>query len=457
MPAHGYPRGVPDDSPKMRRSTFGRTAKLASLPVGLAGRTAVGVGKRVAGRPAEIVLTEVQQRTADQLFRVLGELKGGAMKLGQAMSIFESALPDELVGPYRETLTRLQDAAPPMTMRVLGQVMAEDFGSDWLDMFERFDERPVASASIGQVHRAVWGDGSDVAVKIQYPNAAKALRSDLRQLSRLARMFTVLAPGIDIKPLLAEIEARVTEELDYTLEARAQQVFASAYDEDPEYVVPKVVAQTERVLVTTWMDSEHSLAHVIREGSEQERDRMGELYARFLISCPSRTGLLHADPHPGNFRVLADGRLGVVDFGAVARLPEGIPRAMGELIRLAADDDWAGVEAGLRQENVILPQTRFTPEALQEYLGPFLDGARVDVFSFDRRWLRHQAARVATPTQENISAALKLNLPPDYLLIHRVLVGSIGVLCQLETTMSYRQLLTDHMPGFARPGDAQAG
>jgi predicted unusual protein kinase regulating ubiquinone biosynthesis (AarF/ABC1/UbiB family) len=433
----------------MRRSALGRTARLATLPMGFAGRTALGVGKRVAGRPAEIVVTEVQQRTADQLFKVLGELKGGAMKLGQAMSIFESVLPDELAGPYREVLTRLQDAAPPMTMRMLESVMSEDFGADWRELFVSFDEAPVASASIGQVHRATWADGTDVAVKIQYPGAAKALRSDLRQLSRLARLFTVLAPGIDIKPLLAELEARVSEELDYDLEASAQAAFAEAFDGDPEYVVPHVVAHRSRVLVTTWMDSESSLAAVISNGTQEQRDHFGRLYARFLFGGPARAGLLHADPHPGNFRVLADGRLGVVDYGAVARLPDGYPQALGHLGRHALADDWDAVVAGLRTEGFLLARTQFDADAMRDYLSPFVDAARTEEFAFTRRWLRRQAARVATPTQENINTALKINLPAEYMLIHRVWLGCVGVLCQLEATVAFRELLEENLPGLS--------
>jgi predicted unusual protein kinase regulating ubiquinone biosynthesis (AarF/ABC1/UbiB family) len=433
----------------MRRSALGRTARLASLPVGFAGRTALGVGKRMGGRPAEIVLTEVQRATADQLFRVLGELKGGAMKLGQAMSIFESVLPDELAGPYREVLTKLQDAAPPMTMRMLESVMSEELGDDWRELFATFDEAPVASASIGQVHRATWADGRDVAVKIQYPGAAKALRSDLRQLSRLARLFTVLAPGIDIKPLLAELEARVSEELDYDLEAQAQARFARAFADDPEYVVPQLVAHSSRVLVTTWMESESSLAAVISNGTQEERDHFGRLYARFLFGGPARVGLLHADPHPGNFRILADGRLGVVDFGAVARLPGGYPASLGRLGRSALDDDWAAVVAGLRAEGFLLARTQFDAEAMRDYLSPFIDAARTQEFAFTRRWLRRQAARVATPTQENIATALKINLPPEYMLIHRVWLGCVGVLCQLEATVAFRELLEENLPGLS--------
>src|SRR5712671_3225912 len=149
------------------RRAFTRTAKLATLPVGLAGRTALGLGKRLGGRPAELVANEIQQRTAEQIFRVLGELKGGAMKLGQALSIFEAALPPELAGPYRATLTRLQESAPPLPAATVHRVLAADLGDDWRESFSSFDDTPAAAASIGQVHKAVWADGQVVAVKIQ--------------------------------------------------------------------------------------------------------------------------------------------------------------------------------------------------------------------------------------------------------------------------------------------------
>src|SRR5689334_24290253 len=131
-----------------------RAAKMARLPIGLAGRTALGLGKRIGGRPAEIVALEIQQRTADQIFRVLGELKGGAMKLGQALSIFEAALPPELAGPYRATLTKLQESAPPLPSSTVYRVLAEDLGPDWRDRVTEFSDKPAAGASIGQGHKA---------------------------------------------------------------------------------------------------------------------------------------------------------------------------------------------------------------------------------------------------------------------------------------------------------------
>src|SRR4249919_3091706 len=248
------------------RRAITRTAKLATLPVGLAGRTALGLGKRLGGRPAELVAAEIQHRTAEQIFRVLGELKGGALKLGQALSIFEAAIPPEIAGPYRATLTKLQESAPPLPASNVHRVLAEDLGPDWRDQFAEFNDRPAAAASIGQVHRARWRDGREVAVKIQYPGAGRALISDFNQLSRVARLFSVLMPGLDAKPLLAELRDRVAEELDYRLEAASQEAFAGAYAGDPDVWVPRVVAVTDHVLVSEWMDG-IPLARIIASGT----------------------------------------------------------------------------------------------------------------------------------------------------------------------------------------------
>src|SRR5690606_612088 len=239
---------------------------------------------------------DIQQRTAEHLFRVLGQLKGGAMKFGQALSVFEAAMPEELAGPYRQALTRLQEAAPPMPAATVHKVLAEQLGDDWRAKFVEFDDAPAAAASLGQVHRALWRtpDGDrPVAVKVQYPGAGPALLSDINQLSRLSGLFSVIHPGLDVKALLAELRARLAEELDYQLEATAQRAFAEAYAGDDEIFVPGVVAATKQVLVTEWVDGT-PLSALIRDGEAERRDRAGALLATFHFSAPMRCGLLHA-------------------------------------------------------------------------------------------------------------------------------------------------------------------
>ncbi len=425
-----------------------RSAKLAGLPLGVAGRATLGLGRRLGGRPAELVAAELQARTAEQLFQVLGQLKGGAMKFGQALSVFEAALPEDVAAPYRAALTKLQEAAPPLPAATVHQVLASELGADWRSSFTSFDDVPAAAASIGQVHRAVWADGRDVAVKIQYPGAGPALLSDLKQLSRLARMFSAFTPGLDVKPLIAELEARVSEELDYRLEAESQRAFAAAYDEDEEIKVPPVVTGTERVLVTEWMEGV-PLSRIITDGTSEERDRASLLLARFLFSGPVLAGLLHADPHPGNFRLLPDGRLGVIDFGAVDRLPDGAPEPIGRLSRLALDGNADEVVLELRREGFIRDRIDVDPQELLDYLRPLLEPVASERFRFSRAWLRAQAVRLGDPRSPAAALGRQLNLPPSYLLIHRVTMGTIGVLCQLGGEADFRSEMERWQPGFA--------
>jgi predicted unusual protein kinase regulating ubiquinone biosynthesis (AarF/ABC1/UbiB family) len=437
-----------DDNIPRRAVT--RSAKMAALPLGMAGRATLGLGKRIGGRPAEVVAAELQARTAEQLFQVLGQLKGGAMKFGQALSVFEAALPEDIAAPYRAALTRLQEAAPPLPAATVHAVLAAELGADWRGLFREFDDTPAAAASIGQVHKAVWSDGREVAVKIQYPGAGPALLSDLKQLSRLARMFSAFTPGLDVKPLLAELEKRVSEELDYRLEAESQATFAAAYAGDDEILVPGVVASGDRILVTEWMEGV-PLSRIVSDGTPAERDRASLLLARFLFSGPVLAGLLHADPHPGNFRLLPDGRLGVIDFGAVDRLPDGSPEPIGRLARLALQGDAEAVLRELRHEGFVLDKFDLDPKELLDYLVPLLEPVAVDRFRFSRAWLRTQAVRIGDPRSPAAALGRQLNLPPSYLLIHRVTMGTIGVLCQLGGEADFRSEMERWQPGFAAP------
>ncbi|GAA4875385.1 AarF/ABC1/UbiB kinase family protein [Saccharopolyspora cebuensis] len=424
-----------------------RTAKLASLPLGVAGRVAAGWGKRLTGQDAEQISADFSARTAEQLFGVLGQLKGGAMKFGQALSVFEAAVPEEMAEPYREALTKLQSAAPPMPAADVRRVLDEQLGTTWRTRFAEFDETPAAAASIGQVHRARWHDGREVAVKVQYPGADEALRADLRQLLRFTRLFQSLAPGTEIKPLLTELQDRMVEELDYRAEADNQRAFAAAFDGDPRVLVPKVVASAPKVLVTEWVTGT-PFSRLIVDGTREQRDAAGALLAEFHFSSPARSGMLHGDPHPGNFMLLPDGRLTVIDFGAVARLPDGLPAPMGRMLRLAAEDRPDELLDLLRTERFVRADQEVTADEVRAYLGPFVEPARTPVFHFTRSWLQRQAERVGDLSGPDFRTGRSLNLPPEYLMIHRVTSGATGILCQLDAELPAREIITRWQPGF---------
>ncbi|MFZ4124114.1 MAG: ABC1 kinase family protein, partial [Candidatus Planktophila sp.] len=395
------------------RSGAVRSAKMVSIPLGLAGRGAVGLGRQLVGQSSSVVLAEIQEKTAEQLFKVLGELKGGAMKFGQALSVFEAALPENIAKPYRETLTKLQESAPPLPTRVVHKVLAKELGENWRDNFASFEDKATASASIGQVHKAVWKDGRAVAVKIQYPGAAEALISDLNQIQRFSKIFQLVLPGLDMKPLLEELRARIIEEVDYMYEAEAQSTYAAAYDGDPDIAIPKVVMASDKVLVSEWLEGK-PLSQVIKNGTQAERNNAGIKLARFHFTSPIRAGLLHADPHPGNFRVLADGRLGVLDFGACNRLPDGFPEPFKNLLKNALDDDAQKLYEGFKKDGFILPEVNVDPNLVLEFLVPLVEPLRTPTFKYSREWLRDQSARVGDPRNPTAKIGFQLNLPAEY-------------------------------------------
>lgn len=440
---------------QLPRRAIVRTAKLASLPIGVGARAAWGAGKRLGGKPAEAVAAELQARTAEQLFTVLGELKGGAMKVGQALSVLEAGMPEEFAGPYRATLTKLQDSAPALPAATVHQVLSRELGARWRTKFAHFEDRPSAAASIGQVHHAIWKDGREVAVKVQYPGAGDALIGDFRRLAQATRALAGWIPGLDLGPVLAELIERVKDELDYDLEARRQRAYGEAFEGDPHIFVPAVVHQRGHVIITEWMEGT-PLSRIIADGGPIERSVAASRYLEFLVSGPERARLLHADPHPGNFRLLPDGRLGVLDFGAVAPLPQGLPPAIGRLVSHALREEAEPLLAGLRDEGFVLASMDLDSWRVLDLLSPFLQPLRVPTFTFRRAWLRELTTRLQDPRGEQWRTGIKMNLPPHYLMIHRVWAGGIGVLCQLEGEVPAGAILDEWLPGADFPAPESA-
>ncbi|MFD6897774.1 ABC1 kinase family protein [Rhodococcus sp. NPDC060086] len=429
------------------RRSSSRTAKLATIPLGIAGRAAVGFGRRLAGGDRDEIDAEMAAKAAEQLFTVLGELKGGAMKLGQALSVMEAAVPEEFAEPYREALTKLQAEAPPLPAKAVHHMLDQQLGTKWRERFASFDDVPTASASIGQVHRAVWSDGRDVAVKVQYPGADEALRADLKTLSRFASLFSTVMPGTDVRAILDELSDRTEEELDYRTEADNQRAFAKVFEHDPQFVVPRVVASAPKVTVTEWL-SATPLSSIITGGTREQRNRAGALLAEFHFSSPARVGLLHSDPHPGNFMLLDDGRLGVIDFGATAAMPDGFPPVLGRMVRLALDERFDELTQLLYDNKFVLPGRTVTDREIADYLRPFTDPIRTESFHFTRSWLQ-QVAGVATDfSGPQFRTARTLNLPPEYLSVFRVLLGSVGICAQLDAYAPYMRILTEWLPAF---------
>jgi predicted unusual protein kinase regulating ubiquinone biosynthesis (AarF/ABC1/UbiB family) len=424
-------------SEELPQGTSKRSAKMASIPLSLAGRGAIGFGRQLIGQSPDFAFADLQEKTAEQIFKVLGELKGGAMKFGQALSVFEAALPEDIAKPYRETLVKLQEAAPPLPARVVHKVLAKELGEHWRDNFAEFNDTPAASASIGQVHKGLWKDGRAVAVKIQYPGAKEALISDLNQIQRFAKIFQLLLPGVEMKPLLEELKARIIEEVDYRYEASAQSACFEAYKGDSDIAIPEVIMATDRVLVSQWLEGT-PLSKVITDGTQEERNNAGIRLARFHFTAPMRAGLLHADPHPGNFRVLKDGRLGVLDFGACNRLPNGFPEPFKRLLKNALEGDAIALYNGFKEDGFILADVEVSPELVLDYLLPLVEPLRTDYFAYSRDWLRTQSVRVGDPRNPTAKIGFQLNLPPEYVLIHRVTLGTTGIFCQLRAEGNFR-------------------
>ncbi len=430
-------------------SRLRRNLAIAGLPLRALGR-AVAIQARGLGGQDRAELRELARAaTAADTRTTLGTLKGGALKLGQLLSTVDALFPADPAGSWSQALRSLQEDNPGLPFCEVEPVLTRDLGPGWRSAFSEFDERPAAAASIGQVHRAVWAaDGSPVAVKVQYPGVAEAIAGDVRSLALALRLTSLVARGMAMPPLVAELRVRLAEELDYRTEGAHQQAFATAYRDDASYAIPPVLAATRGVLVSRWMAGV-GLARVARDGTTDDRDRLGAAYQHFFLTSPGRVGLLHTDPHPGNFRLLPDGRMGVLDFGSALAMPGGLPATFGRLIRAMTATDPVAVEQGLRAGGFVAPGTRIEVAKLIDYLAPFSEPARHEQFTFSREWLKSTFGRVNDPRNPDFTVALQLTIPADQLFTHRLWLGLVGVLCGLEATVPVRPELEAHLPGFA--------
>jgi predicted unusual protein kinase regulating ubiquinone biosynthesis (AarF/ABC1/UbiB family) len=441
---------VADD---IRRGRAARNVKLASLPVGMAGRAALGFGKRLTGKSRDEVNAELMDKAAQQLFTVLGELKGGAMKVGQALSVMEAAIPEQYGKPYREALTKLQKDAPPLPAAKVHRVLDAQLGTKWRERFASFDDEPIASASIGQVHKAVWADGRDVAVKIQYPGADEALRADLKTMQRMVGVLKQLSPGADVQGVVDELIERTEMELDYRLEADNQRAFAKAYEGDPHFVVPHIVASAPKVVIQEWIEG-IPLSHIIRDGTQEQRDLMATRLFEFSDDAPRRLEMVHGDAHPGNFMLLPGDKMGIIDFGAVAPMPGGWPVELGQMLRYAVDKNYDKLLPTMQKAGFIQKGQQVSTREIDDMLKQYVEPLQVPVFHYQRSWLQKMTTLELDRAAGQIKAARQMDIPPKLAIPMRVIASIVAISCQLDAHVPTRRIAEEMVPGFSDPDNA---
>src|SRR6201991_3732570 len=308
-------------------SRVSRTARVSGLAAGQAARhlgtRAANLARSDEGRQAALERRNLE--AAEQIVAALGTMKGAAMKFGQVMSFLDVGLvPEEHREEFQRKLGELRDAAPKVRFADMRKVIESELEAPLRDVFESFDADPIAPASIGQVYRARLDDGRDVAVKVQYPGVAAAVRSDMQNLGMILRLMKSVAPGLDPKALGTEIRSRVEEELDYELEAQNQRRLARIFRGHPFIVIPDVVTSLshERVIVSEFVAGRGF--EEMKQLPEEDRDRIAEIIFRFYFGCMYRHHQFSGDPHPGNCMLLDDDRMAFLDFGLFKRIPASV-------------------------------------------------------------------------------------------------------------------------------------
>ena len=440
------------ENEKIPTSRVRRTATVASLA---ASEAVKQFGTRAANvtrdeEAAEEAMSRRQLETAKQIVAVLGTMKGAAMKLGQVMSFLDVGLvPEEHREEFQRELSKLRDAAPAVSFKQMRRVIEDDLEEPLEEIFSEFDEEPIAAASIGQVYRARLAERDrEVAVKVQYPGVAGAVRADMQNLDMIMRLLKRMTPGLDVKAVTREIRDRIEEELDYELEAQNQRSLARIYSGHPFIVVPEVVSSLsrERVLVSEFVSG--TGFEELKGRSDAERDRLGEIVFRFFLGCLYRHHQFSGDPHPGNFLLLADGRVAFLDFGLFKR----IDRAPVEL-ELASQR--AVVEEDATALHELLSTAGFLPEPERvdpENLLAFIRDA-IWWYTCDRevQLTPEIATRVmiesSDPRSSHFREMRHQDMRPDHLLGRRMEMLTLAVLSQLRAKGNWHRIAREWMYG----------
>ncbi len=429
---------------KIPTSRVGRTAKIGGLAAGQAlrqaGTRAANVGRSEQGRSAALERRHIE--AAEQIVEALGSMKGAAMKVGQVLSFLDVGMvPEEYREEFQRKLAKLRDAAPTVTFNDMGKVIEAELGEPLEEVFAEFDKEPIAAASIGQVYRAKLHDGREVAVKVQYPGVAAAVRADMQNLGLILRLAKRIAPGMDPKAIGEEIRSRIGEELDYELEAQNQRTLSRIFRGHPFIVIPDVVTSLsrERMMVSEYVRGA-GFEELKRRGQE-ERDRIGETIFRFYFSCLYRHGQFSGDPHPGNSMLLEDGRMAFFDFGLFKRMPRGSVDLEIKVACAIIEGDTEtimrlGTDVGFFRE----PE-KFNPDRVLAHFS-----AATSWYTADREieltpeYATQVLIDMSDPRSEYFSYLRHESAPPDHIFGRRMEVLTLAVISQLHARGNFHRI-----------------
>jgi predicted unusual protein kinase regulating ubiquinone biosynthesis (AarF/ABC1/UbiB family) len=432
-------------------SRISRTARVTGLAAGQAARQ-LGTATANLTRDEEGKQMALERRhveAAQQIVSALGTMKGAAMKLGQVMSFLDVGLvPEEYRDEFQRKLGELRDAAPKVRFSDMRKVVETELGEKIADAFDEFDETPIAAASIGQVYRARLHDGREVAVKVQYPGVAQAVRADMQNLGMILRLLKRIAPGLDVKATAEEVRSRIGDELDYELEAQNQRSMARIFRGHPFIVVPDVVtAMTrEKVIVSEFVAGLGFDA--IKQLDQATRDRVGETVFRFYFGCMYRHHQFSGDPHPGNFLLMDDGRVAFLDFGLFKVMPRDLLEIELACQRAGHEGDGEELKRIWTETGFLKHPENFRPDKL---LAQFRDATWWYVLDEDIELVPEIATQVmidmSDPRSQHFGQMRHETLPADHLFGRRVEMLTLAVLSQLRTHANFHRIAREWIYG----------